>query len=89
MPERRNAKACGVRTLSIRFYPEIQLARGAGEALTPADAIHIATEGPIGAAAQRWCVGHGCHVSTTRDRRSREHRGRLDNFCVAAEAASK
>lgn len=51
-------------------YPEIRLAlagpRQIGkriEAFAP-DAIHIATEGPLGWAARRWCLRHG-HAFTT------------------------
>lgn len=50
------------RTVPCPFYPEIRLAlSGAGrvgniiEAAAP-DAVHIATEGPIGIAARRWCM---------------------------------
>jgi glycosyltransferase involved in cell wall biosynthesis len=34
------------------------------EAFRP-DAIHIATEGPLGWAARRWCVAHGAHFTTS------------------------
>ena len=51
-------------------YPEIRLAlttRGAVgkrvEALDP-DALHIATEGPLGVAARRWCVARGLSFTT-------------------------
>lgn len=50
------------RTISCPTYPEIRLALGCGakvrtmlEAAEP-DAIHIATEGPLGWAARRWCL---------------------------------
>lgn len=52
------------RTIACPAYPEIRLAIGAGsqvarmiEASDP-EAIHIVTEGPIGLAARRWCLGH-------------------------------
>jgi glycosyltransferase involved in cell wall biosynthesis len=50
------------RTIPCPSYPEIRLALGCGravrkrlDALLP-DAIHIATEGPLGWAARRWCI---------------------------------
>jgi len=50
------------RTVPCPTYPEIRLALFAGrevrrrlEALEP-DAVHIATEGPLGLAARNWCV---------------------------------
>jgi glycosyltransferase involved in cell wall biosynthesis len=50
------------RTIPCPTYPEIRLSILAGrpvrrrlEALTP-DAIHVATEGPLGLAARNWCV---------------------------------
>jgi glycosyltransferase involved in cell wall biosynthesis len=53
------------RTIPCPGYAEIRLAFGVGrrigamiEAAQP-DAVHIVTEGPIGLAARRWCVGHG------------------------------
>lgn len=58
-------------TVACPFYPEIRLAIGARqrignilEALAP-DAIHIATEGPIGVAVRRWCLAHGCAFTTS------------------------
>ncbi len=52
-------------------YPEIRLALGCGpelarrmEAFAP-DAIHIATEGPLGWAARAWCVRHGARFTTS------------------------
>ncbi len=48
-------------TVACPSYPEIRLALGAGRAVRArldafaADAIHIATEGPLGWAARRWC----------------------------------
>ncbi len=50
----------GFRTAPLPTYPEIRLAlnpwrvRGAIESFEP-DAVHIATEGPLGWAARRWC----------------------------------
>jgi glycosyltransferase involved in cell wall biosynthesis len=50
------------RSIPCPTYPEIRLALGAGagvarmlEAFDP-DAVHIATEGPLGWAARRWCL---------------------------------
>jgi glycosyltransferase involved in cell wall biosynthesis len=58
------------RTIACPSYPEIRLALLAGravarriEAYRP-DAIHIATEGPLGLAARRWCVRHGAPFTT-------------------------
>ena len=60
----------GVPSLPCPTYPEIRLAlmsTGAMgrrlEALRP-DAVHIATEGPLGVAARRWCAGND-HAFTT------------------------
>jgi glycosyltransferase involved in cell wall biosynthesis len=58
------------RSLPCPTYPEIRLAlagRGAvGRALAAArpDAIHIATEGPLGHAARGWCLDHGLAFTT-------------------------
>ncbi|MCW2245411.1 glycosyltransferase involved in cell wall biosynthesis [Azospirillum fermentarium] len=58
------------RTVPMPTYPEIRLALGAGrrlramiEAMRP-DCIHIATEGPLGFAARRWCVKRGIPFTT-------------------------
>ncbi|WP_431855260.1 glycosyltransferase family 4 protein [Azospirillum sp.] len=58
------------RTVPMPSYPEIRLALGAGrrlawmvEALRP-DCIHIATEGPLGFAARRWCLKRGVPFTT-------------------------
>ena len=58
------------RTIPMPTYPEIRLALGAGrrlgrmiEALNP-DCIHIATEGPLGFAARRWCLKRGVPFTT-------------------------
>ena len=59
----------GFRTAPLPTYPEIRLAlnpwrvRGAIESFGP-DAVHIATEGPLGWAARRWC-GRSAHPFTT------------------------
>ena len=52
------------RTIPCPTYPEIRLALFAGravhrrlEALEP-DAVHVATEGPLGLAARNWCIRH-------------------------------
>ena len=50
------------RNIPCPTYPEIRLALGARRevgrrlAAFDADAIHIATEGPLGWAARRWCL---------------------------------
>ena len=52
-------------------YPEIRLALGCGGAVRrmldamQADAIHIATEGPIGWAARGWCLKRGRRFTTS------------------------
>lgn len=58
------------RSIPCPFYPEIRLALGAGrrigniiEALAP-DALHIATEGPVGLAVRRWCLTQGFDFTT-------------------------
>ena len=59
----------GFRTAPLPTYPEIRLAlnpwrvRGAIESFGP-DAVHIATEGPLGWAARRWC-GRSAYPFTT------------------------
>jgi glycosyltransferase involved in cell wall biosynthesis len=59
------------RTLPCPTYPEIRLAllpyAGVARALqrTEPDAIHIATEGPIGSAARRYCVRRGLRFTTS------------------------
>jgi glycosyltransferase involved in cell wall biosynthesis len=58
-------------TVSCPTYPEIRLALLAGPALgrrlaafVP-DAVHIATEGPLGWAARRWCLDRGMPFTTS------------------------
>jgi glycosyltransferase involved in cell wall biosynthesis len=52
-------------------YPEIRLALGCGPGVrwiletTEPDAIHIATEGPIGWAARAWCLRRGARFTTS------------------------
>ena len=52
-------------------YPEIRLALGCGSAVRrmldalQADAVHIATEGPIGWAARGWCLDRGQRFTTS------------------------
>lgn len=57
-------------SLQCPFYPEIRLALRPGrkiahviEAAAP-EAIHVATEGPIGHAVRRWCLTHGFAFTT-------------------------
>jgi glycosyltransferase involved in cell wall biosynthesis len=59
------------RTLPCPTYPEIRLSLFASgkvrrrlDALNP-DAVHIATEGPLGLAARRWCLRRGCAFTTS------------------------
>lgn len=59
------------RTIACPTYPEIRLAllpgggvRRALDALSP-DAIHVATEGPLGIAARRYCLRHGLPFTTS------------------------
>lgn len=60
----------GFRSLPCPTYPEIRLAiagRGAvGKRIAGfgAEAVHIATEGPLGLAARRWCLDHGLPFTT-------------------------
>lgn len=58
------------RSIPCPLYPEIRLALGVRrriarfiEAFAP-DAVHIATEGPIGAGVRRWCLAHGFPFTT-------------------------
>jgi glycosyltransferase involved in cell wall biosynthesis len=58
-------------TVSCPTYPEIRLALLAGPALArrlaafDPDAVHIATEGPLGWAARRWCLDRGMPFTTS------------------------
>jgi glycosyltransferase involved in cell wall biosynthesis len=60
----------GFRTLPMPTYPEIPLAMMPGREVArrirtfAPDAIHIATEGPIGNAARGYCVKHGLSFTT-------------------------
>lgn len=61
----------GLRTVPLPGYPEIRLAlrpmawvRAQLERFSP-DCIHIATEGPLGQAAQRWCHYQGQPFTTS------------------------
>lgn len=59
------------RNLPCPSYPEIRLALGSGRAVAArlaasgADAIHIATEGPLGWAARRWCIDRDIPFTTS------------------------
>lgn len=59
------------RTLPCPTYPEIRLALLQGGkvgrllAASRAEAIHIATEGPLGLAARRWCLRRGLPFTTS------------------------
>lgn len=58
------------RTVPCPTYPEIRLAVFAGRAVTrrlenlAPDAVHVATEGPLGLAARNWCVRRGRPFTT-------------------------
>ena len=59
------------RTIAAPRYPEIRLAilpgrgcRRRAESFKP-DAVHIATEGPVGAAVRRWCLRTGRGFTTS------------------------
>lgn len=58
-------------TLPCPSYPEIRLALGARTgiarrlAVFAPDAVHIATEGPLGWAARRWCLAEGMPFTTS------------------------
>ena len=61
----------GFTTMPCPSYPEIRLALVAGrkvarrlEQFAP-DAVHIATEGPLGWAARKWCIAHGFPFTTS------------------------
>ncbi len=60
----------GMRTMPTPTYPEIPLALFPGREVArrileaDPDAIHIATEGPIGNAARRYCERHGLRFTT-------------------------
>ena len=59
------------RTVPCPTYPEIRLAIGATRevgrrlARSEPDAVHIATEGPLGWAARRWCVAQSFPFTTS------------------------
>src|SRR5665213_2925008 len=61
----------GFRTVPCPSYPEIRLALFPGARVARAiamfapDALHIATEGPLGLAARRYCLRHGVHFTTS------------------------
>ncbi|AKS42107.1 glycosyltransferase family 4 protein [Wenzhouxiangella marina] len=61
----------GQRTMPCPGYPEIRLTLRPGKRLRELmrtrrfDAVHIATEGPIGLAARRWCLRHGLAFTTS------------------------
>lgn len=52
----------GYREIELAWRPYAQVARAL--AASGADAIHIATEGPLGQAARRWCLKHGRRFTT-------------------------
>jgi glycosyltransferase involved in cell wall biosynthesis len=61
----------GFRTIALPTYPDIRLSLFPGrklrrrlEELNP-DAVHIATEGPLGLAARSWCVRRGFPYTTS------------------------
>jgi glycosyltransferase involved in cell wall biosynthesis len=58
-------------TIPCPTYPEIRLALGCGPAMArrlegfDPNAVHIATEGPLGWAARRWCLTNGLPFTTS------------------------
>ena len=60
----------GITSLPCPTYPEIRLALMSAGAIGRrivgfgAQAVHIATEGPLGLAARRWCAGRGIAFTT-------------------------
>ncbi len=69
------------RTVACPTYPDIRLALGATAAVArrldavAADAVHIATEGPLGWAARRWCLRRGFPFTTSFHTRFPEYVG--------------
>jgi hypothetical protein len=61
----------GFRTVPLPTYPSLRLALPSrGEiarriAAAAPDAIHVATEGPLGYMARAYCVGHGLPFTTS------------------------
>lgn len=61
----------GHRTIPCPSYPSIPLALFPGRKIAQdlveinADAVHIATEGPLGMAARRWCIKHNVKFTTS------------------------
>ena len=61
----------GFATLRCPGYPEIRLALGSGKAMASRlsefapEAVHIATEGPLGWAARRWCLTNAVPFTTS------------------------
>lgn len=59
------------RTRPLPTYPEIPIALGVRRALPPMmeaaapDAVHIATEGPLGWGARKWCLRHNRPFTTS------------------------
>mgnify|MGYP003575633411 CR=1 FL=1 len=52
----------GYREIELAWRPYAQVAAVLADA--GADAIHVATEGPLGSAARRWCLRHGKRFTT-------------------------
>lgn len=61
----------GFRTIPMPTYPDIRLSLFAGRTVhrrldeLKADAVHIATEGPLGLAARAWCIKHNFPFTTS------------------------
>jgi len=59
------------RSMPCPTYPEIRLALGCGKGVAERlaafmpDAVHLATEGPLGWAARRWCLDYGLPFTTS------------------------
>ena len=52
----------GYSSIRLALFPQGRVNRWLDEAQP--DAIHISTEGPLGAAARRYCIKHGLHFTT-------------------------
>ena len=69
--EVRLISPAGFRTLACPSYPEIRLAVFPGAQVARAisdfdpDAVHIATEGPLGMAARRYCMRRGLYFTSS------------------------
>jgi hypothetical protein len=69
--EVRLVKPCDFRSMPCPTYPEIRVALLPYRAIAQRiasfspQALHIATEGPLGFAARRYCIRHGLRFTTS------------------------